>query len=260
MSPPIWTRDALSSNHRHYRGSCWRLVEAQHRVATLKLVDGLDEQSVLEDILEETKPNVPPECRHLHYLFATPFRYGAPYPHGSRFRRAGLTPGVYYAAEHVETAVAEIAFYRLLFFVDSPDTPYPDGTADFSAIAAEFATERALDLTEGPFYSDEALWTHKTDYSACQSLADMAREAETEIIRTTSTRDRQNRANVAVLTCRAFARPEPTDRQTWRLRFNDQGAQAVCDFPERALEFWRAEFGDPRLESGDVAQLPHTQG
>ncbi|MEO1249575.1 MAG: RES family NAD+ phosphorylase, partial [Pseudomonadota bacterium] len=234
MSPPIWTRDALSSNHRHYRGSCWRLVEAQHRVATLKLVDGLDEQSVLEDILEETKPNVPPECRHLHYLFATPFRYGAPYPHGSRFRRAGLTPGVYYAAEHVEAAVAEIAFYRLLFFVDSPDTPYPDGTADFSAIAAELATERALDLTMHPFSSHASDWTCKTDYSACQALADGAREAGTEVIRTQSVRDRAGRANVAVLTCLAFARPEPIDRQTWRLRIGDLGAQAVCEFPEQS--------------------------
>ena len=60
-------------------GRCWRVVEAQHVVSTLKLVDTLAEQALLEDLLEETKPPVPPECRHLHYLLATPFRYGAPY-------------------------------------------------------------------------------------------------------------------------------------------------------------------------------------
>ena len=48
-------------------------------VSTLKLVDTLAEQALLEDILEESKPPVPPECRHLHYLLSTPFRYGAPY-------------------------------------------------------------------------------------------------------------------------------------------------------------------------------------
>ena len=69
------------------------MVEAQHRVSTLKLVDTLSEQERLEQLLDASKPPVPPECRHLDYLLATPFRYGSPYPHGSRFRRAGLSPG-----------------------------------------------------------------------------------------------------------------------------------------------------------------------
>ena len=64
---------------------------------------------------------MPPECRHLHYLLATPFRYGSPYPRGSRFRRAGLTPGVYYASGTAGTAIAETAFYRLLFFAEFPE-------------------------------------------------------------------------------------------------------------------------------------------
>ena len=81
-------------------------------------MDTLAEQSLLEDLLEGTKPPVPPECRHLHYLLSTPFRYGAPYPKGSRFRRAGFTPSVYYASAKVATAVAEIAFHRLLFFAE----------------------------------------------------------------------------------------------------------------------------------------------
>ena len=74
-------------------GVCWRAVEAQHRVSTMKLVDTLAEQSALESLIDATKPPVPPDCRHLHYLLATPFRYGAPYPTGSRFRRAGADAG-----------------------------------------------------------------------------------------------------------------------------------------------------------------------
>ncbi len=35
-------------------GACWRLVEAQHRVSTMKLVDTLDEQQHLEEELERT--------------------------------------------------------------------------------------------------------------------------------------------------------------------------------------------------------------
>ena len=104
------------------------MVEAQHRVSTMKLVDSLEEQELLETLLETSKPPFPPACRHLDWLLATPFRYGAFYPTGSRFRRAGMTPGVFYAAEGLATAVAEMAFYRLLFFADSPATPWPVNT------------------------------------------------------------------------------------------------------------------------------------
>ena len=36
MSSPIWTPAALSSERRRHESDCWRLVEAQHRVSTLK--------------------------------------------------------------------------------------------------------------------------------------------------------------------------------------------------------------------------------
>jgi hypothetical protein len=99
MSSSTWTPVALSSEARPLSGVCWRLVEAQHHVSTLKLVDSLGEQQLLEDLIEDSKPPVPPECRHLHYLLSTPFRYGTAYPNGSRFRRAGLTDGVFYAVD-----------------------------------------------------------------------------------------------------------------------------------------------------------------
>src|SRR5688500_5396846 len=99
MSSNIWTPAALSSEARRLSGTCWRMVEAQHRVSTLKLVDTVEEQAILEEQIQGTKPPLPPGGESLHYLLSTPFRYGAPYPTGSRFRRAGLTEGVFYAAE-----------------------------------------------------------------------------------------------------------------------------------------------------------------
>ena len=116
MSSPIWTPAGLSSELRPYERHVWRLVEGQHRVSTMKLVDSLDEQNVLEDLIEATKPAIPPECRGLDYLLFSPFRY-PPLPNGSRFRRPGQ-PGVFYAAEESRTAAAEKAFYRLLFFAE----------------------------------------------------------------------------------------------------------------------------------------------
>ncbi|MDZ4095944.1 MAG: RES family NAD+ phosphorylase [Paracoccaceae bacterium] len=248
MSSPIWTPAALSSEMRAYAGAGWRLVEAQHRVSTLKLVDSLAEQSLLEDILEATKPAVPPECRHLDYLLSTPFRYGTAYPHGSRFRRAGKTPGVYYAAERPETAAAEMVFHRFLFYAESPSTPFPDDAADYTAFSVELRTERSLDLMAGPLMRDAAHWTHPTDYSACQTLADAARKTGADLIRFRSVRDPGAGANLAVLTCDAFAAREPTGRQTWRIRIGAHGAQAIREHPALGLEFPRDAFAaDPRL-------------
>ena len=87
MSLATWTPAALSRERRPLSGTCWRAVESQHRVSTMKLVDTLEEQAALEALLEPSKPPVPDECRHLDFLLFTPFRYGAPYPTGSRSRR-----------------------------------------------------------------------------------------------------------------------------------------------------------------------------
>src|SRR5687768_18371504 len=108
----------------------------------MALVDTLEEQALLEQVLDESKPSIPKECRHLHYLLFTPFRYGAPYPRGSRFRRAGFTPGVFYASQTVATAVAEMAVFRLLFFADSPATPWPNNAIEHTVFQTRFRTSR----------------------------------------------------------------------------------------------------------------------
>ena len=228
-------------------GVCWRMVEAQHRVSTMKLVDTLAEQSLLESLVDATKPPLPPECRHLHYLLATPFRYGAPYPSGSRFRRAGLTPGVFYASKTAATAAAEMTFHRLLFFADSPDTPWPGDAGDLTAFSVRFRTSLGIDLTAPPFDSERLRWTHPTDYDPCQTLADTARHADVEVLRYNSARDADG-VNIALLSCRAFAVKEPLERQTWRLSLNAHGARVLCEFPEVRLEFSREAFAaDPRI-------------
>ncbi len=248
MSSPTWTPAALSSEARPVSGRFWRLVEAQHQISTLKIVDTLEEQALLETLLEESKPVLPPECKGLDYLLATPFRYGAIYPHGSRFRRAGRTLGVYYASEAVETAISEMAFYRLLFFVDSPETPFPANAAEYTAFAAAIEAPRAIDLTTPPLDRDHAVWSDPQRYEPCQALADAAREADCQAILYASVRDPGHHRNIALLTASAFAAREPVERQTWRLRLSASGVQALCEFPKARIGFTRADFGgDPRI-------------
>ena len=248
MSSSTWTPAALSSDARPLAGAAWRLIEAQHRVSTMKLVDTVDEQTVLEALIEATKPTVPAECRHLHYLLSTPFRYGAPYPRGSRFRRAGMSDGVFYGSEAPRTAVAEMVFYRLLFFAESPATPWPANPAEFTAYSAEFNTARAIDLTAGRLAGDHALWRAVSDYAACQRLADAAREAAVDVIRYRSVRDPAGGFNLAILRCRAFSNPNPAAMQSWWIFLSSSGAQAMCEAPKAGYTFGRDAFaGDPRI-------------
>lgn len=248
MSSSIWTPDALSSEARPAAGRCWRLVEAQHYVSTTKLTDTAAEQERLEQLIEGSKPAVPEECRHLHYLLQTPFRYGAPYPRGSRFRRAGLTPGVFYAAADPATGVAEMAFHRLLFFAESPDTPWPANAGEYTAFGVAYATGRAIDLTRPPFDADAVHWRHPTDYSACQALADAARAAQIDAVTSRSVRDPEGRTNVALLTCRTFTTADPVERQSWKLKLGATGARAVREAPRTFIDYGRAAFAaDPRF-------------
>jgi hypothetical protein len=53
------------------------LVEAQHRISTLKRADTFDKQAMLEEQIQATKPPLPAVAERLHYLLSTPFRYGA---------------------------------------------------------------------------------------------------------------------------------------------------------------------------------------
>jgi hypothetical protein len=224
------------------------VVEQQSRGVTLRLTDTLDEQHLLETLIDDTKPPVPEAAAGLHYLLVTPFRYG-PYPHASRFRRAGMSAGVFYGAEVSDTAIAEIVFYRLLFFNESPATPWPSRAIDFRAFAADFNARLSIDLTAAPFSDRRAHWTHPCDYSACLALADLARDAGIEVIRYQSVRDPQGRANLALLTSSILARDQQFREETWLLHFSPGGVRAICENPRKQLSFDRLSFvGDPRTE------------
>lgn len=223
-------------------GLIWRLVEAQHKISTLKLVDTLDEQRLLEELLDETKPPVPAECTHLHYLLFTPFRY--PARHATRFRAAGDARGVFYAAERAETAAAEMAFYRLLFYLESPGLEPPRSASEFTAFSVRYAGD-VLDLERAEWHEAPGL-SDPVDYRSCHAIAAGAREAGAQAIRYRSIRDPGRGANVALLSCAAFAAPAPIATQGWHFRIARDRVLAFG--PGLALEFLAADWDDPRLK------------
>jgi hypothetical protein len=240
----------LLSNAKPISGRAWRAVEAQHQVSTAKLTDNSSEQERLEQLIEATKPLIPIECRHLNFLLSTPFRYGSPYPSGSRFRRAGLTLGVFYASELAKTAITEIAFWRLLFFAESPQTPWPKNPGEYTAFAVEFATEQGIDLASEPFERDRDVWRHPTEYEPCRLLAENARAVGVQIIKYESARTLGRTTNFALLTCRVFIKSEEVDRQTWRIHLSPTGVRIFCEMPKINFDFSSTDFGpDPRIQT-----------
>ena len=99
----MWTPTALASEFRRYRRTVWRVVEAQHRISTNRLTSDLGEQKRLEELADSAKPDLPKTAHGLHYLLASPFRYG--HTVASRFRRANERPGIFYASEAEGTAI-----------------------------------------------------------------------------------------------------------------------------------------------------------
>ena len=222
--------------YKPYKNEVWRLVEAQHVVSTMKLVDSREEQEILEAILETTKPPLPPECQHLHYLLGTPFRYGR-YPRDSRFRRTGESPGVFYGAEDPMTAVAETVWHRQVFFEGSPGTPIPEVPGTYTAFSVPVQAPWAIDLTEPPMSSEDARWTDPDDYESCLVLADRVREDRCELIRYTSVRHPAALPNIAVLTCQAFDSSEPNQFQTWHFLMRPGRTQVRREHPRISAEF-----------------------
>ena len=257
-SVSTWTLEGLSCDDLVVldKFEVWRLVEAQHQVATTSIVDNWQEQHLLEEILEDTKPPIPDDARDLDFLRMTPFRYRpakgvSPNDKGSRFREAGSIGGAFYAAQDVETAAFESAFYRSLFFSESPGLVLPKNALSYTAFASSISTSKALDLTNHPELSKFGhLWENPDDYRECQRLAKEARNAGVEAIVYKSVRDPSSRKNIVVLTPEAFSQEQPTKQQTWNILCDRNGMKMACELPQTRLALSFADLlamGDSRF-------------
>lgn len=190
------------------------MVEAQHTASTMKVVDTDEEQDLLETLLEVSKPVQPAHTLALDYLLATPFRY-FPARAGSRFRSVN-DRGVFYGAESVHTASAELGYWRWKFLKDAVDLEKLEPVAH-TAFSVEVSAQ-VVDLRRAPFSNDAAKWQHPTDYSATQAFAKEAREANVGGIQYQSVRDPHPAWCLALLMPQAFAKPKPNPlMQTWWL-------------------------------------------
>jgi hypothetical protein len=145
-----------------------RVVEAQFRNSTRKLVDSDEEQAILEELIDQhAKLPVPEGFEKLHYLLYTPFRH-PPLHHGSRFGTR-TERGILYGAGELPVAFAEVAYYRLLF-LEGPREDLGPLSVELTSFTFGIRARKVADLSGEPGVSS------KTSYAKSQRLGRELRE------------------------------------------------------------------------------------
>jgi len=216
MTAEVWSLDWFETGVAPKAMKAWRGVEAQHVVATMRLVDTPDEQEVLEALLEQSKPPTPVMNVSKHFLIFTPFRYRPSHP--SRFRKGGA-PGLWYGAEEIYAACAEVAYWRHRFVLDSAGLAKGDVVTEHTFFQAAIAGS-AVNLIAPPWATARAAWTHGSDYTQTHALAEAAAERDVQWISYESVRAPGSRC-AAVLDVDALdIVANGTTQQTWHCKAN----------------------------------------
>lgn len=259
MSQNIWTADALLSSAIPAEGECWRVAESQYVISTLKLTNGdVDKQTRLDEMIDAIKPAYPDHCARMHPLIKGSFRYPPYKDRDSRFRRKRQREGAYYGSALVETAVAEAAFVKSLFYAESPGTKIPENPTEHTAFKMKYKTRLSIDLNADPFRKNEQVWQDPVDYTACQTLADEARRANIEVILNNSVRCLRGGRNITVLKCDAFPKTGPDMRslETWELMTRRTQVIAIRKIPRKMIVFHYSDWSfDPRMSAYLKASL-----
>ena len=212
MSRTIWTLCGGASSFDKLEGQFVRVVESQFRNSTRKLVDSDDEQAVLERAIDTAKNPVPAGFESLHYLLYTPFRH-PPLRNGSRFGTR-FERGILYGAREIQCALAEVAYYRLVF-LEGTAAPLGEVETELTAFRFGIRAQRAVELTAAPFSRFEARISSKTDYARSQQLGQELRAAGAQAFLYVSARAEGRRINLGVFE-NVFSARGPTGERMWR--------------------------------------------
>jgi hypothetical protein len=225
MSEVVWSPDWFVGGVFPKAMKAWRGVEAQHVVSTMRLVDTRDEQDMLESLLESSKPPAPAMKAPKHFLIYTPFRYRPRHP--SRFRKGG-TLGLWYGAEELYAACAEVAYWRHRFVLDSAGLTKGDVMTEHTFFQASIDGS-AIDLMVPPWVSAHAAWTHGSDYAHTHAVAEQAAERGVQWISYESVRAPGRRCAAVLDVAALDIVANGTTQQTWRCKANRHAVMMVRD-------------------------------
>jgi len=203
-----------------YTAMIWRMVEDQENVATLNIVDTMEEQALLEALLDGVKPPYRDGTQGMHYLFKTAFRY-PPLRHGSRFGTR-LMPSYFYACEKTVTVLAETAYYRFVFMHDMEEAYEKEIDSSHTMFSATISAKRCLDLGSQEYQTCRMELTHPSQYQFTQQVGRWAvEERDAQVIRAESAR-LNGHYNLAIADPTVIRSSSPKKVQSWLCRSNRQ--------------------------------------
>ena len=246
----IWSLCYGSQHIQNIETQLIRVVESQEQVATMELVHSVKDQSILEDLIEKSKPRQQhPEIDiNRHYLIHTPFRY-PPLPHGSRFGTR-FYRGIFYSSLQYLTAFAECAYYRLLFYSGmAVEPPKRQIITQHTSFCVDLKTDKGILLYKEPFRVYQNAISSPTDYAASQKLGVDMRAAGVEAFAYISARDSERGVNFGVYSEQSI-KGVPNNIQHWSSLTNNQKVQIQNHVEKTGFEFERQQFTiDGRLPS-----------
>lgn len=221
-----------------YENELYRIVEGQHYISTRPLVDSDEEHDILEAILDASKPLAPTQNSNgpLHYLLYTPFRY-PPLKSGGRFHTR-IEQSIFYGSQELKTAMAEVAYGRMLFMVDTHANLKPM-QVPYTHFVAKVKSQAALLLTNEPFAQHRSELSHPSSYEQSQRLGKKMREAGVELFTYFSARN-QSGINVGLFSVEAFKHNTPIKgkEEHWSVYVSSE-----------VVEFKRPHLSDNKKES-----------
>lgn len=217
-----------------------RVTDDQQLIATMSLVNNVEEQGILEDLLEETKPQKPEGFEDLDYFLITPFRY-PPLKYGSRFGST-FEPSLFYGSLNISTALSETAYYRFVF-LSGMQEPYEEPLqVTYSSYTVAIRTNRGIFLDKEPFDKYEADLTSSTNYTTSQRLGSSMRESKVEAFQYVSARDPKKGSNVALFTPRSFQSKKPINLERWLCQVTVDEVGFISNDNHRRFSFAKEIF------------------
>ncbi len=215
-----------------------RVVESQQQVATMSLVDTHDEQELLEQLLEESKPIV--QNKKKHYLITTPFRY-PPLKYGSRFGEKHYS-GIYYGSAEIKTCFCECAYYRFLFIEGMETIPeHLKIHTQHLTFNVTIKTDRAIQLQHSPFNQYNNLIS-PDDYRATQKLGTQMREDNIQVFTFQSARDDSDGINIGIFDPIAIVSKKPYKIDHWQCTTSQKTVIFYNHIGNSSFEFTKDQF------------------
>ena len=229
-------------------GSIWRIVENQEQAATRRITRSAEEQSRLEQLLDDNKPPYLPGTEQLHWLLKPPFRY-PPLRHGSRFGSA-FQPGILYGSRELTTAMTESAVYLWLFRAAPVELGPLERISDGrTAIHFGISHDRVSDLTSKAAKKYRGRISAPASYAFSQALGSRLREQHTAAIWFHSARSTAG-VNCAVLDPGAIPAGTEPGQQHWRLQLD----ASACWWGLAGHDSFEVRYRDVADSSG---RIPH---